>query len=373
MKKLAIVRGKFLNAYEMQIFEPLVRKYHITAFGSITSYHNSFAFPVVQLPSPMDLPDFPLKMQMLNRLFIDAQYLYGLESKLQGFDIVHTAETYYDYTQQALNAKKQGKVKKVVATVLENIPFNNEGIWGRKMYKKRFRKEIDHVIALTNRTKTALVLEGMDEKKITVVGHGINTKIFTPKEKNAGDKKNLTILFSGRLEIYKGIFEILYAAQLLLCDKDLRKYHLQFLFVGEGSQKEKMVAAEKKLGIEKYISHKSFPYEKMPQVYQESDIFVAPSKADRYWQEQYCTALLEAQAAGLPIITTYSGGIPENIGDAGILVPPGDVYGLYQALKQYIENQKLRLLYSKKAWERARKVHDAEIIAKKLAQVYESL
>ena len=69
-QKIAIVRGKFLNKYEMQMYEPLVDRYDITAFGSLTSYHDRFAFPVVKLPSPMDLPDFFYKMPILNRLFI---------------------------------------------------------------------------------------------------------------------------------------------------------------------------------------------------------------------------------------------------------------------------------------------------------------
>ncbi len=156
--KIAVVRGKFLNKYEMQFFEPLSKRFDITAFGSLTSYHDQFAFPTVKLPSPMDLPDFPYKMPVLNRIFTDAHYLVGLEDRLKGFDLVHTAETYFHYTQQCLNAKKKGYVRKVIATVLENIPFNNEGIRGRKAFKARARRELDHIIALTKKTKAALIL-----------------------------------------------------------------------------------------------------------------------------------------------------------------------------------------------------------------------
>jgi hypothetical protein len=133
--KVAIVRGKFLNAYEMQFFEPLTAHYNLTAFGSLTCFHDRFAFPVIKLPCPLDVPDFFGKLPILNRLFIDAHYLFGLENRLVGFDLVHTAETYFHYTQQCLNAKRRGYVRKVIATVLENIPFNNEGIWGRHGFK----------------------------------------------------------------------------------------------------------------------------------------------------------------------------------------------------------------------------------------------
>lgn len=117
--KVAIVRGTFLNAYEMQFFEPLIDRFDITAFASMRPYHDAFAFPVKKLPSPMDLPDFPKKMAILNRLCIDAHYLFGLEANLRGFDLVHTAETYYHYTQQCLSAKRKGWVKRVIATVLK--------------------------------------------------------------------------------------------------------------------------------------------------------------------------------------------------------------------------------------------------------------
>src|SRR5258706_2791266 len=211
--KVAVVRGKFLNKYEMQFFEPLVRKFDISAFGSLTSYHDRFAFPVVKLPSPMDIPDFPYKMPVLNRLFVDAHYLVGLERKLKGFDLVHTAETYFHYTQQCLDAKKKGYVKKVIATVLENIPFNNEGIRGRKAFKARARNELDHIIALTKKTEVALLLEGADPQKITVLGHFIDTKVFYPTDealtrRQDTKRKKLTVLFTGRLEWYKGGFDI---------------------------------------------------------------------------------------------------------------------------------------------------------------------
>ena len=64
--KVAVVRGKFLNKYEMQFYEPLVGQFDITAFGSLRPYHETFAFPVIKLPSPMDAPEFPYKMPILN-------------------------------------------------------------------------------------------------------------------------------------------------------------------------------------------------------------------------------------------------------------------------------------------------------------------
>ena len=370
MKKIAIVRGKFLNRYEMQFFEPLVGQYDVTAFGSLTPYHDQFAFPVIKLPSPMDLPEFPYKMPILNRLFTDAHYLFGLEHKLKGFDLVHTAETYFRYTQQCLNAKKKGYVRKVIATVLENIPFNNEGIRGRAAYKKRARTELDHMVALTQKTKDAMLLEGANPKKITVISHFVDTTRFTPNGKRHSGKE-LTILFVGRLEVYKGVLDILEAASRLSADPALSEYHLTLVFVGEGSLKQRMFDLERNIGKIWHFRHVSATYDDMPKYYRDADIFIAPSKPTPTWEEQYCTALLEAQAAGLPIVTTRSGGIPENVGPAAVLVSPGDSNALSSSLKQFIVNTKMRREYAALARTRAVSVHDISIGSKKLALLYD--
>jgi len=373
--KIAIVRGKFLNRYEMQFYEPLVKDFDITAFGSKTSFHDSFSFPIIQLFSPMDITDFPKKMPIINRLYTDAHYLYGLEDKLKGFDLVHTAETYFHYTQQCLNAKKKNLVKKVIATVLENIPFNNEGIHGRKEFKLRAREELDYIIALTERTKLSLLLEGASSEKMKVISHFIDTKRFFPmvKQDAHADFHRINILFCGRLEKYKGIYELLFALKLLLKDSELQKFSLMLTFVGDGSEKQSMLEMEKRLGIERSVTHTNKTYDEMPGVYQNAQVYVAPSKETDTWIEQYNTTLLEAQASGLPIVTTNSGGIPENVGEAGLYVQSGDVYSLVQALKKFILSSSLRKEYGMLARNRAERVHDISIGATKIAEVWNTV
>lgn len=361
----------------MQFFEPLAKKFNITAFGSEKPYHDSFAFPVVKLPSPMDSPEFPYKMSVLNRLFVDAHYLHRLEGALKGFDLVHTAETYFRYTQQCLNAKRKGYVKKVIATVLENIPHNNEGIWGRKKFKSRARSELDHMIALTRKTKEALILEGADESKISVISHFVDTGRFKPSKeaiaRRASNTKNLAVLFTGRLEEHKGVLDILEVARLLVTDEELAQYSLTFLFVGDGSRKSTMENLIHNWNLQSNIQFESVSYDEMPSVYERGDIFVAPSKPTKTWEEQYCTALLEAQATALPIVTTRSGGIPENVGSAGVLVSPGNVGELRQALKEFIINPRKRKKYALVARQRAEKVHDISIGARKIGELYKKI
>lgn len=372
--KIAIVRGAFLNAYEMQSFEPLVDRYNLTAFGSYSSFHSEFSFPTKILFSPMDLArgaGSRYVSAIINRLFVDAHYLFGLEEALSGFDIVHTAEMYYRYTKQALDTKKDGKVKKVIATVLENIPHNNEGIWGRKEYKRRSREELDHIIALTHKTKDALILEGADEKKITVIGHGIDVSRFTPKKEKKDPRNPLLILFVGRLEYTKGVDDVLTVIRMFASDEKHRGL-VKFQIVGDGSMRTLVDQASKELPVG-FLTRKQADYKEMPSMYANADIVIAPSKPTKTWDEQYCTVLLEAQAMGLPIVTTRTGGISENVGEAAILIKPGDAQGLFDGVRAFVDSKEMRDAYGIKARKRALLVHDARLVADKIARVYEKV
>lgn len=371
-KKIALVRGKFLNKYELQFYEPLINKYQLLGIGSKTCFHDRFKFPTVKLSSFVDLPSFPYKMQLLNRLFVDANYLFGLRNYIKGYDIVHSAEAYYHYTIQCLNAKRENLIKKVVVSVFENIPFNNEGIWGRKYFKKRVYQEADKIIAVSNITKKALLKEGCKENKIVIINQHIDTSRFSPKKR----KKNpfdIVILFTGRLEIYKGIFDFIEVARILLSDPVLKKYRLRFLVVGEGTQKQNLLNLEKKYKIKQFVSHKIYAYEKMPQVYQQADIYLAPSKTTKHWQEQFSTVLLEAKASGLPIISTNTGGIPENVGKAGFLVKEGDIKTMVKYIKYLILNPALRNSLGNKARTDALNRFTIKKGAQKISRVYDEV
>ncbi len=369
MKKIAIVRGKFLNKYELQFYEPLVKHYKMLGVGSLTCFEDKFSFPVVKLPSPVDLPDFPHKMPILNRLFIDANYLVGLERVLDGYDIAHSAESYYHFTIQCLNAKKKGKIKAVVVSVFENIVHAGEGIWGRKNFKQRTYREADKVIAVSQKTKDALIAEGCSEDKISIINQHINTDIFRPAPSKK--EKFTTILFCGRIETYKGIFDFVQSANLLLKDKKLNS-SLRFLVVGKGSKEREIYDLEIKLGINKFFTHKYLPYDKIPKVYQQSDIFIAPSRTTRHWQEQFSTVLLEAKSSGLAIISTDTGGIGENVGSAGILVKEGNIKNLVYQTKRLILNKNLRRKLGNAARHDALERFTIKAGAEKLRAVYES-
>lgn len=369
--KIALIRGKFLTKYDMEAFEELSDRYSFTAFGSKT-VKEELKIPQIKLLSPMDMPNFPFKMQILNRLFTDAHYLVGLDDKLKGFDIAHTSETYMHFTQQAIAAKKKGYVNKVVCTVFENIPFNNEGIRGRKRFKKNSIENIDHFIAVTEGAKSALVKEGVNPSKVSVVGMGIDTQKFKPPSARPNDL-NLNILFVGRIEEFKGIFDALSAFSYVNKKLEIEGVILKFLIVGRGSKERELDHMIRALDLTSKVKRTSLSYSSLPQVYGEADIMIAPSKKDKYWKEQFGMVFLEAMASGLPTTAYKSGSVPEIVGDAALLSDEGDIKTLSENLLKLSTDSSLREKLSHKARKRAVSKFSLRVISKKIDKVYKSL
>lgn len=370
--KIAIIRGSYLNKFEFQNYEPLIEDYKLVGFSGTKSLHQKFSFPVIKLWSPVDLPNFPNKMAILNRLWLgDAMYLYGLEEELKGYDIVHVRETYFHFTQQALNAKAKGLVKKVVCTCSETIPFNHEGIWRRKSYKKRAIKEVDLFHCLTNKAKDCLITEGCNSKKILVFPYGIDLVKFKCQMSNVKTKcktsKVINLLFVGRLVKEKGVYDL-----LKVFIKLNKKYsNLQLTMVGNGEEKDNLIRLIGSINPSRQIEIKQVGYDQMPLVYQNADIFCLLSKPTKYWEEYFGMALIEAMVSGLPIISTDCGAISEVLGDKEWIIKPGGWQEAVNKIDQLIKNRSLRKLIGLKNYKRAIKYFDSQKVAKNIKGFWE--
>lgn len=101
-----------------------------------------------------------------------------------------------------------------------------------------------------------------------------------------------------------------------------------------------------------------------------ADIFCLPTRGD-------CTsvAIEEAMAAGLPVVTTPVGSNEETVrdGESGLLVPPGDVAALRDALARLIDDAAVRRSMGMAARERAHAAYDAEANARAIIDLVEAV
>ena len=372
--KIAVVRGDYLSAWEMPIYEAWLKNHEVTIFtGKFPVYKINFApgFKVEKLWSPADLNFGKVKrwkMAILNRIFVDAHVLFGLEEKLRGFDVAYVSETFYGFTHQCLEAKKKGYLKSVVSHASENTPFNNESIWGKGAWKQQAMREMEKFVAITAGAEKVLLQEGCDSEKIVRLYPGIDRRIFKPLSvvDFRGVKKNdrVKLLFVGRLVPEKGILEILKMFTQL--SKNFPKLELVVADRGPlASVVEEYAAAHKNV----YYLGRIDPYQDMAKLYSLCDIYLHFSVGSPTWVEQYGFNLLEAMACGLPVMGLDKGSVKEVVRNGGRVVGKREYL---PTLEKLIRSVTLRKTISRQALELVQSEYDAKIHANDLEKLFKS-
>ena len=170
---------------------------------------------------------------------------------------------------------------------------------------------------------------------------GIDLKKFKFSERMKQPGEPIKILTIGRLIEKKGH---VYAIRAIA--KVVKKYrNIEYLIAGDGPLRNKLEGLVQELGIEKHVKFSgAIEQNEVLKLYQQAHIFVLPSiTTSNGDQEGIPVVLMEAQATGLPVISTYHTGIPEVIveGKSGFLVPEKDVDALAERLEYPIEHPEL--------------------------------
>ena len=111
-------------------------------------------------------------------------------------------------------------------------------------------------------------------------------------------------------------------------------------------------------------------------IYQEARIFVLPSvTASKGDEEGTPVVLMEAQATGLPVISTFHSGIPEVVihGKSGFLVPEKDVDALAERLEYLIEHPEIWPEMGKEGRKFVEKKYDIKKLNQQLVEIYQDL
>ncbi len=167
----------------------------------------------------------------------------------------------------------------------------------------------------------------------------------------------------GRLEPVKGFAYFVEAAQLVL--ETFPK--TRFVLVGDGSEREVLKTLARGLGDRfRFLGFRK----DVPRVMSGLDILVVPSV-----NEGMGRVVLEAGAAGLPVVASAVGGIPDILldGKTGILVPPKDSVALAEAIQRLIQDHALRFRMGADAMAYVTPRFSVDAMVIKIEELYEEL
>lgn len=192
----------------------------------------------------------------------------------------------------------------------------------------------------------AVRIFGIAPDKVRVIHWGVDPSRFRPHAMARSD--DLRILYVGLHEARKGLVYLLRAVARLHHDG----VPVRLVTAGGGPQLDelKRLAAELRVADRvTFLGYVADPEnERLPELYAQADVFVSPSLT-----EGFGFVLLEAMASGLPVVASDVSSMPEVLGDAGLLFPPGDTEALVACLKSLAADPAKRATLGRMARQRA--------------------
>jgi len=315
-----------------------VKLRYIFPFDLLVFFHSLFLFKKLK-PDLIHLHNF--------KLFT---FSIVLSAKLLRIPVVFSVYDYFIFCSFSIPFKRRGIVSFLVG-IIEPI---------RKLLIKPFLGIIDSFIALSENSREILIKGSIPTEKIYKIPLIFNSNQIGKIK----SKPENIILQIGWLVPWKGFRLAIEALPKVLEKSDMTLVHIG-PWVDENYLNEIKALIEKKhLGSKVKLLGKR-PYKEVKQWYSKAEVVLVLET----WQNMSPYVLLEAMLSGKTIVASKIGGIPEILGNSGILFDPeGGELGdkIIFALKQPDE-------FGKKARERALNIFDEKKNVNKIEKLYKDL
>lgn len=340
----------FLSRTETFIWNQIrtLQRYRPTAFchHESPSFRGDFEVVTVrdEAPAPLRTLD-ELSYRALRRLPGPSAALLADAVTARSIDVLH-----FHYLVDArffLKVKQKTGLPAVVSGYGYDVslfPRSMRGYGGR--YLAPLFEEMDCFLAMSEDMKRDLVAIGCPPEKVVVHYYGTETDRFVHPSRAYGPKPVVNVLACGTLEPKKAQDRVLRA--LALWDREQNgRLPFTVTFAGDGPLRGELDAIVRELGWEDRVTfHGHVPHEDplLVDLYRNADVFALPSVTIAGDKEGIPGTIVEAMAAGLPVVATYHAGIPAAVthDDTGLLVSEDDLRGLASSLGRLIEDAALR-------------------------------
>ncbi len=227
----------------------------------------------------------------------------------------------------------------------------------------------DEVIVVSDVVARTLRRWGVAKKRVSTIFNGVDIEQFQGAQPalrcEIAPKGYPLVGFVGRCVPEKGGATLLRAAKQVLAAHP----KTEFVLVGEGPARREWETLAIQLGISEQV-HFAGGRDDMPEVYASLDFVVLPSLI-----EALPMCLLEAMAAGRPVIATRVGSVPKliNADQTGLLLDPGDEEGLARAILRLLHDTELARRIGENGRAHVARHFSAEAMAKSYIRKYQQL
>lgn len=240
--------------------------------------------------------------------------------------------------------------------------------------RREFVAATSAIFVNTNFAKNQYTDLGGEEGRYFVIPQGIDTSLWRYSPTLPAEGEPLQLLTVGRLVTEKGHAYVIDAVAELLKQGQRIHYHI----VGRGPEETRLRQQVAKLGITDNVTiHGALINEPLKALYRSCHIFILPSLSGNgeTWEETQGVVIQEAQASGLIVVGTKTGGIPECIDDAhnGFLIPDRNSDALVQVVHQIMDNMDSWKKWHENGKTHVEKTYHVSVIGKRFAQAYRQI
>jgi spore coat protein SA len=363
-EKFSPFYGGALARWTYEVYSRLRDQFEVTVFGFPTageqlynlSHRTSGAWRICNLIAPIPF---------LGR-FDEPLWLRSLIGSLRQLDVVHIHNR-PQWVRELRRLKYQGKI-------WLHLQNNHLGHWTADALEA-LAPQLDGVAVCSSYLRDTFASRSQTlAAKTKVIFNGVDTKLFYPREETREAK---TIFFVGRFDEEKGILQLVCAyarvldrhpdAVLVIGGTTGFGVHRETDYVRKVRDAAQTLVSNQKARIHfpGYIHHDR----DLPSWFQKATVFASPS----LFQEPFGLVNAEAMACATPVVGSSRGGIPEVLGEAGILVNPDDVEEFAAALANLLNRPDYRAALGHAAYLRCLEMFDWNIIAQHWAAYLEEV
>ncbi|AKN32507.1 glycoside hydrolase [Clostridium carboxidivorans P7] len=229
--------------------------------------------------------------------------------------------------------------------------------------------------AVTGQTKGIvdnIVNRGFDKNKVHLITNGVDTEFFKRENRDEEFRKELGV--DGKFAIcYAGIHGIAQGLEVIIEAADILREHkdIQFLFFGDGPEKQKLIDMVKEKGLNNvtFMPVQSKP--KMPRIVASMDATIIPLKKLDLFKGALPSKMFESLASELPIVLAVEGEAEKLINDAqaGITVEPENSKEIAEAVLKLYKDPELRTKLGQNGRKYVMEHYAREAIARKLEKI----
>lgn len=232
--------------------------------------------------------------------------------------------------------------------------------------KNRYAFRMAQALVPTAAAERALRELGYEGSVHLIPYQGRDERVWFPGPAHRRDK--FIIGFSGALRLQKGIVNLAHAVAGLRGD-----WRLQV--AGDGPDRPAMEAILQEAGVRDRADFLGLiERDELPEIVRSWDVIVLPSRNAFGWHgEQFPMALIEGMLCRVAVVGSDSGGIPELIGDAGLVCREEDWRSLREQLQNLMDNPGLLRQMADRGYERALRLYSRTAVAEQTYSLFERL